>query len=173
MVCSAVFLLCGGVCFLLLLQPCGYLPKKVQRHYGMQSPNWPQPLSIAFPPRPRQTSDDRAIVEPPINLLDEFKFHMSIKWMLPWWLADPTNCRCLPLLLPPLPISFGLPPLLLWLSCHFPHGGAENGALCRRAPCPMSKMVPQPLPPATLPSARLQEPPSSAPRCKVMLLCVC
>lgn len=51
--CAAEFVFC------LLLQPCGYLPKKVQRHYGMWSPNWPQPLSVAFPPRPQRTSDDR------------------------------------------------------------------------------------------------------------------
>lgn len=49
----------------------------------------------------------KAIVKVPINLLDEFTFHMSLKWMLPWWLADPTNCHCSPV---PLPIPYGLPP---------------------------------------------------------------
>lgn len=57
--------------------------------------------------RPRTSG---AIVKVPINLLDEFKFHMSLKWMLPWWLADPTNCRCSPRPSVPLPIPYGLPP---------------------------------------------------------------
>lgn len=56
--------------------------------------------------RPRTSG---AFVKEPINLLDEFKFHMSLKWMLPWWLADPTNC-CGPPSSPILPTPYGLPP---------------------------------------------------------------
>lgn len=67
----------------------------------------------------------------PIDLLDEFRFHMSIKWVLPWWLEDPTNCCSL--LLFPLLFSFSSFPSSS-CSCHFPHGGAGNGALCRWAP---------------------------------------
>lgn len=58
----------------------------------------PQHSAVGFH---QQTFDHRSIVVLPINLLDEFKFHMSIKWMLPWWLADPTNCRSLLLFPPP------------------------------------------------------------------------
>lgn len=91
--------------FIYLFYTCFFSFQSAKKAEDIMGCNLSLALTLAVLLGRHRTSE--AIVKVPINLLDGFKWNMSLKWMLPWWLADPTNCRCSPV---PLPIPYGLPP---------------------------------------------------------------
>lgn len=91
---------------------------------------------------------------------------MSIKWMLPWWLADPTNCRSL-LLFPPLFFLFFLPPSpppLALLS--FSTWRSREWGFVLSGPMSPVKDGSSASSPSHAPPVRLPEPPTSTLGCK-------